>query len=59
MTEKEKINAAEAGGLAFSVTQSSETSTVPAYLLFSVSWPVWRFTSKMSNPEFLGISVSS
>lgn len=54
MTEKKrkKINAAEAGGLTFSVTQSSESSTVPLYHLFSVSWPVWRFASKMSKPEF-------
>lgn len=52
MTEKEKINAAEAGGLTFSVTQSTESSAVPGYLLFSVSWPVWRFASKMSKPEF-------
>lgn len=51
MREKEQINATEAVGLTFSVTQPMESSTVPGYLLF-FTWPVYRFASKMSKPEF-------
>lgn len=40
MTKKEKVNVAEAGGLAFSVTRSTESSAAPGFLLFSASWLV-------------------
>jgi len=42
-----KVNVAEAGVLAFSVTQSADSSAAPVFFLFSVSWRVWkRFASR-------------
>lgn len=40
--QREEINVAAAGGLAFSVTQSTESSAAPGFFLFSASRPVWR-----------------